>query len=608
MPNNQSDIKIVLSAQDNASKSIGDVASKVQGAFKAISIGAGIAGAGIAAFVGSSINQFSDLGGAIQDMADRTGLATESISALKVAAEQGGSSIETVEAAIKKMQVGMTSAESASDDMKKAFKGIGMSIDDIFAKGTTPEIQFELLADAIGTVKDPALKTQLAMEAFGKAGTELIPMFEDGTFNMAKWSEEAKRLGVSFDEDAAAKAALLGDTMDTLKTSMVGVQLAVAQAVAPAVQKLAEQLTPIIEKVSAWANANPDLVTKILMVSGVVLGLLAVVTPLAAALSALMPVITGVGAVLAFLGGPITLVIVAIGLLAAAIAFMVANWDVVGPKVKEVWETITSTVTEFVDKIIGMITAFGGAVANSFKQTWDSVISAAETAFYFVIGVLDFFTTHVLGVSLPTLIAGFTTGWRYISDAVVALVTGMVTVITGLWDGLVAAMNAMFSGIVDIITFFTDPIVANWTAIWTALTSAFNSVVDTIKAPIQSLFDWISSKFEAIKSIASSIGKAVSSLAGGAVSSGKSITGTRALGGPVATGNAYLVGENGPEIFQPYTAGGIVPNNRISPVGGGVTVNVNVGRVSSDVDVREMARVVGDELMRSLKQNQLLGA
>ncbi|MCG8441000.1 MAG: phage tail tape measure protein [Caulobacterales bacterium] len=46
--------------------------------------------------------------------------------------------------------------------------------------------------------------------------------------------------------------------------------------------------------------------------------------------------------------------------------------------------------------------------------------------------------------------------------------------------------------------------------------------------------------------------------------------GGRADGGPVTPGGAFLVGERGPELFTPRQAGDI------SPVGGAVTVNINL--------------------------------
>lgn len=47
--------------------------------------------------------------------------------------------------------------------------------------------------------------------------------------------------------------------------------------------------------------------------------------------------------------------------------------------------------------------------------------------------------------------------------------------------------------------------------------------------------------------------------------------GSRAEGGPVSAGGAYLVGERGPEVFRPASAGAVETST-----GGGVTVNVTV--------------------------------
>ena len=55
---------------------------------------------------------------------------------------------------------------------------------------------------------------------------------------------------------------------------------------------------------------------------------------------------------------------------------------------------------------------------------------------------------------------------------------------------------------------------------------------------------------------------------GGIVGPGLKVSGLRANGGPVSGGSAYLVGERGPELFMPSSAGTIIPN---SQMGGGVT-------------------------------------
>jgi hypothetical protein len=64
-------------------------------------------------------------------------------------------------------------------------------------------------------------------------------------------------------------------------------------------------------------------------------------------------------------------------------------------------------------------------------------------------------------------------------------------------------------------------------------------------------------------------------------------SGGRASGGPVMSGNSYMVGEMGPELFVPGMNGTIVPN------GGGVNVTISAGAfLGSSSDAREFARRV----------------
>ena len=83
-------------------------------------------------------------------------------------------------------------------------------------------------------------------------------------------------------------------------------------------------------------------------------------------------------------------------------------------------------------------------------------------------------------------------------------------------------------------------------------------VLDLIKAALQALI------FRAI----------ISAVPGGAALSGAGsglnafFGGFRAGGGPVSSGRAYVVGEDGPEIFSPSVSGSIIPNNSIGGFSG----------------------------------------
>jgi len=87
-----------------------------------------------------------------------------------------------------------------------------------------------------------------------------------------------------------------------------------------------------------------------------------------------------------------------------------------------------------------------------------------------------------------------------------------------------------------------------------------------------------------IQSLASSL------FTGGAGGTGifGSLTG-KAVGGPVSANRPYMVGEQGPELFVPSTAGGIVPNGKMG--GGGSTFNI---------DARGAQAGVADQIRKAL--------
>lgn len=73
----------------------------------------------------------------------------------------------------------------------------------------------------------------------------------------------------------------------------------------------------------------------------------------------------------------------------------------------------------------------------------------------------------------------------------------------------------------------------------------------------------------------------------------------RAAGGPVAAGEAYLVGEKGPEILQMGSTGGhVVPNHAL----GGVTINVDA-RGAVGLNGPQVERWVAEALARHQRRN-----
>ena len=79
---------------------------------------------------------------------------------------------------------------------------------------------------------------------------------------------------------------------------------------------------------------------------------------------------------------------------------------------------------------------------------------------------------------------------------------------------------------------------------------------------------------------------------------GTILSGMRAEGGPVNAGGAYVVGEEGPELFVPRSSGSIVPNGAMSSSGGGsggVTGNYNI---AAGVSRAELVPILEQERRR----------
>ena len=79
----------------------------------------------------------------------------------------------------------------------------------------------------------------------------------------------------------------------------------------------------------------------------------------------------------------------------------------------------------------------------------------------------------------------------------------------------------------------------------------------------------------------------------------------RALGGPVMGSQSYIVGENGPEIFTPYTSGNITRNDQI---GGGQPVEITFNINAIDSQGIDQVLVARQSVIRQLISDAMLEA
>ena len=235
-----------------------------------VALGAKIsaAGAAITAPILAAAKAFADAGDAIHKAAGRTGMAAESLSALAHAAGQSGTSIEAVEAAVQRLQRTVTDAADGSKSAADALAAVGLSADRL--RGLTPEDQLMVMADAIRGIDDPAEKAARAIAIFGRRGAQLIPLLDEGSEGMRALMEEAKRLGLVMDDEAAEAAAAMTDALGRLQGSLAGLRNAIGQAVLPMLQELTRYLTDAVGWARELAATHPEIARWSLVVGGAI--------------------------------------------------------------------------------------------------------------------------------------------------------------------------------------------------------------------------------------------------------------------------------------------------------------------------------------------------
>lgn len=215
-----------------------DVSEKLSG----LTLIAGGVAAGIGAVAGAAVaggtalfalaEKASEAGSEIYDASQKTGLGAETLSSLKYAADEAGSSLEAISGGVTKFSKLVAEAAEGSKEAKKKIEAFGLdpqkAIDDL--DGSLAKV-FERIAK----VENPIVATKMATDAFGKSGADLIPVIKSFDGDMAGLIARAKELGVVLTDEDAAAADEFGDTLDDLKKQAGGAATQFSLGFMPAV-------------------------------------------------------------------------------------------------------------------------------------------------------------------------------------------------------------------------------------------------------------------------------------------------------------------------------------------------------------------------------------
>lgn len=253
----------------------------------------------------------------LNDMSQRVGVSTETLSKWGFAAEQSGSSLEGVGTGLKLLAKNMELATAGGKAQTAAFAAAGITADQLAAAGGDVNKILPLLADSFAKSQDGAGKTAIAMQLLGKSGTELIPLLNAGSAGLDEMGLAAERAGRVVSTDAAVAADEFNDRLAELEGSMKGLAGAVGTTLIPPLTELITMATDIAVEVRGWAAEHPDLIKGIAAAAAAITG----AGGLLLGMSGVLFILPQLKVAFTLLTGPIGLTVAAIATLTAGVIY-----------------------------------------------------------------------------------------------------------------------------------------------------------------------------------------------------------------------------------------------------------------------------------------------
>ncbi len=347
------------------------------------------------------INATAEVGGHAADAAQKLGITAEAVQELGHAAKLSGVDQGALEAALGKLALNLDDvAVKGKGPAADALKRLGVNMREL--KGETLDQNLEVIADKFAAMPNGAKKASLAVDLFGKAGKDLIPLLNEGASGIVKLRNEAQEMGIVIDNEASEALEKFGDDQDRVKETLGGLRNQVVVAMLPAIQSM---VTGLLE----WVKANREIIKN--TIAGAVQVVIHVMKALGAVIGGVVKVIQffikheelgkslliGLGIVIAAFAvkaavawaiafAPVAAAIAVITGLVLGVRMLIKNWDKVKAAVANAGRAMVrglqnawSGIKAIGERILRFfVEDIPNGIKGAFDAMWDAVINGAK--------------------------------------------------------------------------------------------------------------------------------------------------------------------------------------------------------------------------------------
>jgi hypothetical protein len=225
-----------------------------------LGLGTGLSLGGLVAFAKSGIDAADNL----EELAQKVGVSVESLSAFNFVAKFSGISADTLSQSLARLARAASEAQGGTGETAEAFRALGIAVTNSSGQLKSTEDLLLDVAEQFAGIEDGAGKTALAMRLFGRSGAELIPLLNQGRAGFEAFRAEAERLGLIISTQTAKAAAEFNDNLTRINASAEALKIQIANGLLPGLNRFVNELLEgnrisggFLESLRLFGTINP---------------------------------------------------------------------------------------------------------------------------------------------------------------------------------------------------------------------------------------------------------------------------------------------------------------------------------------------------------------
>lgn len=522
-------------------------------------IGTAVVGAGTA-MIGAA-NSAAETADEIDKMSQKIGLSAESFQEWSYIMDQNGMDIDKLQTGMKTLVTQMDKVQEGNSGAIETFEKLGVEV--LNADGSLRSQQ-EVMQDtifALAEMGDTAERAKLQTELFGKAGTEMSPMLNQGADAILDLQNRAHELGLVMSDEAVKAGVEYGDlsadlqkSFGMLKTNLGSALFPVLNSVIeklidfmPTLQAIGEQLGPVAsefieELIPPLADLAADLLPVILdsvssiipLLSDVVSSVIPVIIEL---FQQLLPVI--VELVQTVLPVATELLSKLMPIVSTLLSFITPILSVVIQLLSPLLELVMAILSPLLD-LLNVILVPLTEILTTILVPLISILEAIIVPMTSMVNAILPYAVEILSALIPPLL-----------DIINVCLTPLFALLVTIFDWLSTAGVEAWNWIEGFVSFVTDAIGNRITKVFTDFKGAVAAVWDALKASFKDGVNfWINAINTLINGANAIQPPAWLSKATGIEGVSLPTIPMLAEGGNIEAAGRVLVGENGPEFLD----------------------------------------------------------